>query len=66
MKAEVASDAQERLHYWRCLYFAMGAPFPKIAPSMGIWAPSNAYDSLGLSEPTTQTAYRWVEPVLHG
>jgi len=47
------------------LYFTMGRPFPlKIAPSHeGI--PHLTHESLGVSEPTTQTVSRMDQPFLH-
>ena len=43
----------------------MGAPFPKIVCSHGDQDPHLTRDSLGPSEPTTETASRLVEPFLH-
>jgi len=52
-------------HGRRSLYFSMGAPFPKIAPFQGGSAPNLIHDSLGQSEPTTQTASPLVQPFSH-
>ena len=54
-------------HGRKSLYFATGAPFPQNCPfPWGSGPPIRylIYDSLGQSEPTTQTASRSVQPFL--
>jgi len=52
-------------HSRKSVYFTMGDSFPKIAPSHGGSGAHLTRDSLGPSEPTTQTASRSVQPFLH-
>ena len=55
-------------HSRKSLYFTMGNPFPKIAPSnRGIWTHVTHYslDSLGPSKPIIQTVSRSVRPFWH-
>jgi len=52
-------------HGRKSLYFTMGAPFPKIVHFHGGSGPHLIYDSLGQSEPTTQTASPSVQSFLH-
>ena len=47
------------------LYFTAGAPFPQNCPFPWRSGPHITQDSLGPSEPTTQTAYRSVQPFLY-
>jgi len=52
-------------HGRKSLYFTMGAPVHKTVPSHGASDRRLTHDSLGPSEPITQTAPRSVQPLLH-
>jgi len=52
-------------HGRKSLYFTMGDPFPKFAPSHGVSGPHLTHDSFGHYGPTIQTASRSVQPFSH-